>query len=144
MWRDVRLSLRSIRRNPVQAGIVALTLGLGIGASTAIFSVVNAVLLRELPYPDPDRVVLVRTVAADGSPTGTITPPELRPFYDRDDHPIVEAAALAWSQEVQIPDAEGRAHATSRYRVTGQFFEVFGEDLELGQPFERGATHSIR
>jgi putative ABC transport system permease protein len=138
MWRDIRLSLRSIRHRPAQALVVVVTLGLGIGASTAIFSVVNGVLLKELPYPDADQVYLMRTVAPDGSPTGTLTPPELRPFYDRDDHPIVEAAALAWSQEVQMIDAEGRAHASVRYGVTDQFFEVFGEDLELGQPFDRG------
>lgn len=138
MWRDLRLSLRSIRRRPSQAAVVIVTLGLGIGASTAIFSVVNAVLLRDLPYPDADQVYLMRTLAPDGSPTGGLTPPELRPFYERDDHPTVEAAALAWSQEVQVVDAAGRGHATVRYGVTDQFFEVFGENLELGQPFARG------
>ena len=135
---DLRSGFRAIRKHPLHALIVVLTLGLGIGASTAVFSVVSAVLLRDLPYPDGDRIHLLRTVAPDGSPTGTVIPPELRPFYERDDHPIVEAAALAWSQEVQIVDADQRAHATIRYGVTDQFFEVFGEELELGQAFQRG------
>ena len=138
MIRDVRSGIRAIRKYPLQALVVVLTLGLGIGASTAVFSVVNAVLLRDLPYPDADQIFLLRTVAPDGSPTGAVAPPDLRPFYDRDDHPIVAAAALAWSQEVQIVDDENRPHPTIRYGVTDQFFEVFGEDLELGQPFQRG------
>jgi putative ABC transport system permease protein len=57
---DVRYGLRSIRQNPAFAAAVVLTLGLGIGANTAIFSVVNGVLLRPLPYGDPERLVAVR------------------------------------------------------------------------------------
>ncbi|NKB90471.1 MAG: FtsX-like permease family protein [Acidobacteria bacterium] len=58
--RDVSAALRSIRQRPAFSGIVILTLGVGIGATTAIFSLVNAVSLRALPYPDADQLVLVR------------------------------------------------------------------------------------
>lgn len=60
-WRDVRLAFRQMARTPVVAAAAVLTLALGIGATTAVFSVVNGVLLSPLPFPDADRIVEIRT-----------------------------------------------------------------------------------
>ncbi len=138
MWNDLKLSLRSHLRRPAFTAVVVISLALGIGGSAAIFSVFNAVLLRDLPYPDPDQIYMMRTVTPDGSPTGTVTPREVRPFWENPDHPTVEASAIAWSQEVQVVDAEGRTQPSHRYGVTEEFFDVFGPEMHLGRGFERG------
>ncbi|MDX2056835.1 MAG: hypothetical protein SFV24_03470, partial [Gemmatimonadales bacterium] len=65
MLKDVRYAVRSLRRAPGYAAAVVLTLGLGIGANTAIFSVVRGVLLKPLPHRDGDRLVYLRQ-SADG------------------------------------------------------------------------------
>src|SRR5690348_3940409 len=60
-WMDFRYALRVLRRTPSVTAILILTLALSIGANTAIFSVVDATLLRPLPYPEPDRLIRVVT-----------------------------------------------------------------------------------
>jgi putative ABC transport system permease protein len=137
MWSDLKFTFRAIRRQPGFALMVLLTLSLGIGGSIAIFTVVNAVLLRDLPYPDARQIYLIRTVTPDGAATGNISPRDVAPFVQNEQHPLVQAASIAWSQQVNIVGADGKPYSTTRYGVTDQFFDVFGPRMALGRAFER-------
>jgi putative ABC transport system permease protein len=85
--KDLRYAVRALRRNPGFTTIAVLTLALGIGANTALFSVVNGVLLRPLPYGDPARLVAIRnTWDGNNDPltaTGSISPAEYFDYRDR-------------------------------------------------------------
>jgi len=69
---DVRLAVRSLRRSPGIAAVAVLTLAVGLGMNTAIFTIVNAVMLRSLPYPEPERVVCELTVREELCTAGDI------------------------------------------------------------------------
>ena len=65
LLRDLRLAIRSLARHPLFAVIAVITIALGIGANSAIFSVVNGVMLKPLPYQDPNNLVMVWTAYPD-------------------------------------------------------------------------------
>ena len=81
---DVRYALRQLRKNPGFTAVAILTLALGIGANTAIFSVVDGVLLRSLPYRDPGRLVMVWERNSEaGNPYNTVSPPNFLDWQAR-------------------------------------------------------------
>jgi len=81
VWKDIRFGLRTLVRNPATTLLAMLTLALGIGANSAIFSVVNRVLLDPLPYPQPDELVmLVESAPALGFPRFSVSPPNFDDF----------------------------------------------------------------
>ena len=78
LWQDLRYTFRSIRKNPGFTAVAVLTLALGIGANTAIFSVVNALLLRPLPFRDPEALCLL----TERMPTIPVVGPSYLNFED--------------------------------------------------------------
>src|SRR5687768_15844594 len=71
---DSRYALRTLRRNPADAAMVILTLSLGIGMNTAVFSVFNAVVLRPVAYPNPDRLAWISTMGVAAEPEIVVGP----------------------------------------------------------------------
>jgi predicted permease len=129
---DARYALRSLRRTPAFSLAALVTLALGIGATTAIFTVINATLLRPLPFPHPEQLVHVMR----HYPTGTERAQTgLRYLFFRDHLSSVSALA-AWRGASGVNLALGdRAAYVKAVSVSKEFFEVFGVQPMLGRPF---------
>lgn len=128
---DLRHGVRLLRRAPAFTLLSVLTLALGVGATTAIFSVADPVLFRPLPYPAPDRIVLVGDRDADGtmSNIGFLTYRDLA----RDARTLDRAAAVGdW--QVTLDD-HGAPERVSGQRVSASFFSVLGVRPALGREF---------
>ncbi len=130
-WRDVRLALRSLRRSPGFAVSAVLTLALGIGATTAIFSIVDAVLLRPLPYRDPGRVV----IAEHGAPTLNITTVSYPDFLDWSGHTEIFEWFAAAQKRGFVVDTPSGPERVGGARVTASFFAALGVTPTLGRDF---------
>jgi predicted permease len=139
--RDVRHGLRGLRRNPGFMAAVVVTLALGIGANTAIFSVVHAVLVRPLPYPDADRLVYLfeEFPAPDARGTGT---PDRRPAMDVQTIADFRSHSRTLS-DVAVQESTTMALATSDEtvrlrgsRVSPAFLSLLGARPMLGRVFE--------
>ena len=128
---DLRHAVRLLRRAPAFALLSVITLALGVGATTAIFSVADPVLFRPLPYPTPDRIVLVGDRDADGtmSNIGWLTYRDLA----RDARTLERTAAVG-SWQVTLDD-HGAPERVSGQRVSADFFSVLGVRPALGRSF---------
>ncbi|HEU4693774.1 MAG TPA: ABC transporter permease, partial [Vicinamibacterales bacterium] len=136
---DLRYALRTLLKNPGFAFIAMLTLALGIGANTAIFSVVNGVLLRPLAFPDADRLVQVWSSSADERRSNHAA----ADFLDiqRENQSLTAFAGYRVAPFTVIPD-NGQARATEGSIVTLDFFDVLGVPARYGRTFSR-ATDRI-
>jgi len=127
---DVRYSLRILRKSPGFTTVAMLTLALGIGANTAIFSLVNGVLLRPLPYRNPDRLTMVWEKSRDGSPenVGYAT------YLDwKAQNKSFEQLAIygSWQPVLQV----GEPEQLNGLRVSSNYFRTLGIHPEIGRDF---------
>jgi putative ABC transport system permease protein len=129
---DVRYAVRSYVKAPSFTMTILMTLALGIGASTAIFSMVNGILLRPLPLPDPDTLVYANEVNVEGDRTISVAWPNYLDWRAR----AHAFAALALSREEPMTlTGVDRAQRLRARRVTGNFFTAVGVAPALGRGF---------
>jgi putative ABC transport system permease protein len=130
---DLRYALRQLRKSPGFTLIAVLTLALGIGANTAIFSVIYAVLLQPLPYPNADRLTIL-TETDSNQPQISVSYPN---YVDwKRDNTVFEHLAVSRRESFNLSGLEGRApEQISGGLVTANFFKVIGLNPQLGRVF---------
>ncbi|MCW5981447.1 MAG: ABC transporter permease [Bryobacteraceae bacterium] len=132
---DLRYGLRTLARNPGFTAVAVLALALGIGANTAIFSVVNGVLLRPLPYRQPDRLMRLSETSPDFATMAVAYPN----FVDWNGQTRTFSGLAAFRWEDYDVTGEGRPEHLSGKMVSADFFRVLGINPALGRDFDPAA-----
>jgi len=130
---NLRLAFRQLIKNPAFSAVAILTLALGIGANTAIFSIVNAVLLRPLPYPDADRIMVLNESSGPGQDYSVALPD----YFDwQKDNTVFEHLAATHKESRNLSGVPGREpERISCASVTRNFFNIVGLPPEIGRTF---------
>ena len=135
LLQDLRYSFRRLGKSPAFTTIVVLTLALGIGANTAIFSAVNAILLRPLPYHEPDRLVTVQHVYPSLDLEAGVSPPGFRDYAERARSFESMAVETGWAANLT---GTGEPVRLQGARVTGRFFGTLGVAALMGRTIQPG------
>ncbi len=134
-WQDARYAVRTLRKAPVFTAVALLTVALGIGANTAVYSVVSGVLVRPLPFADPDRLAAIW-------PTRTISNAELEYLQT---HSRAFSAVAAFSPGWGIPlTGSGEPRQLDAARVSTNFFQTLGARPAIGRAFADGESSDGR
>ena len=133
LLQDVRYGLRTLRRAPAFTATAVLTLGLGIGACTAIFSLVNAVLLRSLPYGDPERLVYLFTPNPNLKIPAEVICPSYGDFFDIKRESRLYANMSNFEQAMFSVEGQGQAQRIGAARVDESFFSTLESQPDLGR-----------
>lgn len=137
LWQDLRYAFRMLAKSPAFAAIAIFTLALGIGANTALFSVVNGVLLNPLPYPHPNQLVALYG-RAPGYDQAPIAYPN---FLDwQRDTRSLSSIALYHNEDYNFTGTD-KAERLSGYMISANFFDTLGVKPILGRTFGAGDDH---
>jgi predicted permease len=131
--RDIRYASRTLRRNPGFAVVAIITVALGIGANTAIFAVVNAILLRSLPYPNADQIVAIRHHAPGLTRTELYSSPGLIAYYRKSARMV--ASIVGYEGSDRNLTGIGPAARIRAVAVSPELFDVLGTQPALGRRF---------
>jgi len=132
MFSDLRYAFRQLVKNPGFTGVAILTLALGIGACTAIFSVVNGVLLRPLDFPQPDRIVVIRETNLPQFPEFSVSPPN---YLDWAKQTKSWQYLAAYSGAQVNLTGEGEPQRLVGVKATAHYFDVYQIKPVLGRTF---------
>src|ERR1700722_15626923 len=147
LWQDLIFGARMLRKSPAFSAIAVLTLSLGIGANTAIFSVVNGVLLRSMPYRDPARLAIIwNDYGNQGQSLPAVSPPDFKDYRERSRTMEFAAAAPTGGGTLLLDDPGGAGNRPQQFdmtNVTTNFFPLLGVAPALGRDFsaEEGALN---
>jgi predicted permease len=134
VWRDLRHAARMFWRRPGFSAVVVMTLALGIGANTAIFSVIHAVLLRPLPYKDPGRLAMLWSEdSAHGLEEGRVSLPNFADWKSR--NRTFEDLTFFVGQTFLLGSKDGPPERMRSARVPANFFPLLGVEPALGRIF---------
>src|SRR5712691_5970889 len=132
LWKDVRFGIRILWKSPGFTFVALFALVLGIGANTAIFSVVNAVFLKPLPFDDPDRLVMVWEQSPRTSKANVANPQNVADWQARNQS--FEKIAAFIQSDFNLSGPEGPEHVFGSY-VSRDYFPVLGVSPALGHNF---------
>ncbi len=133
VWQDLKHSVRAFLRSPGFVLTVIATLAVGIGANTAIFSVLNAVLLKPIPFPDPDRLVMMMNTFPEG--TGPAASPAKFQHY-REQSSVIQDVS-AFRENVVNYSGGAFPEQLRSAQVSADYFRLFGAPVILGRTFSR-------
>jgi len=135
LWRDLRFALRGLMRSPAFTAIAVLTLALGIGANTAIFSVINAVLLRPLAYAQPDQLVSLRArLLGRGRKDVPMSQPEYQDLLR--EVPAIRDVAAVWPININLTGSDEPERIQAAV-VSSNYFSLLGVAPALGRDFTK-------
>jgi putative ABC transport system permease protein len=141
LWKDLRFGLRMLAKSPGFTAIAVTTLALGIGANTAIFSLMNQVLLRHLPVKNPDELVILRApgpvtghVSSDGDGTESFSYPMYKGL--RDNNSVFSGVLARYNFSASVA-SHGQTDRASGELVSGNYFEVLGVEPAVGRVFSQ-------
>jgi len=132
LWQDLRYAARVLAKTPVVTAVAIVSLALGIGANTAIFSILNALFLRSLPVRNPHQLVAISTISPDGQ--NEKDPLSLPMFEEIRQHQQVFSNMFAWDGGgMNNFEANGVKYAASLESVSGEYFSTLGIQPFLGR-----------
>ncbi|MEK6301933.1 MAG: ABC transporter permease [Acidobacteriota bacterium] len=132
LWQDLKFGVRALIKNPGFAAVAVITLALGIGVNSTVFSIVNAYLFQPLPVKDPDQLVALGTKDSTFEVPYEMSYPNYEDIRDRTD---VFSDVIAFQNAVFNLAAEGQPERTYAEFVTGNYFSMLGVDAVAGRTF---------